>query len=102
MYAVIKTSGKQFRVEEDQIIKVDRLDKEVGGNVEFSDILMLANDDDIQIGTPTVKGAKIIGTVLEHSRGKKVKIIKFKRRKHHMKKQGHRQNYTAVKITTIA
>ncbi len=102
MYAVIKTSGKQFRVKEGQTIKIDRLDNEVGSDVDFTNVLMLVNDDNVQVGTPLIEGAKVTGTVLEHGRNKKIEIIKFKRRKHHMKKQGHRQNYTAVKITTIS
>ncbi len=102
MYAVIKTGGKQYRVEEGQVIRVETLHAEAGESVDFSEVLMVANGDDIKIGEPTVKGAKVSGKVLEHGRHKKVEIIKFKRRKHHMKRQGHRQNYTAVRIESIA
>ncbi len=102
MYAVIKTGGKQYRVQEGQVIRVETLPAQAGETVDFSEVLMLADGDDIKIGTPIVDGAKVSGTVLEHGRGKKIEIIKFKRRKHHMKRQGHRQNYTAVRIESIA
>ncbi len=102
MYAVIKTGGKQYRIEEGQVIRVETLKAEVGEKVDFSEILMVANGDDIKIGAPIVEGAKVTASVLEHGRHKKVEIIKFKRRKHHMKRQGHRQNYTAIKIESIA
>lgn len=102
MYAVIKTGGKQYRVEEGQVIRVETLRAEVGETVDFSEVLMVANGDDIKIGSPVVEGAKVSGEILEHGRHKKVEIIKFKRRKHHMKRQGHRQNYTAVRIKGIA
>lgn len=102
MYAVIKTGGKQYRVEEGQVIRVETLRAEEGATVDFSEVLMVANGDDIKIGAPTVDGAKVSAKILEHGRHKKVEIIKFKRRKHHMKRQGHRQNYTAVRIESIA
>lgn len=102
MYAVIKTGGKQYRVEEGQVIRVETLRAEAGETVDFSEILMVANGDEIKIGAPVVEGAKVSGTILEHGRHKKIEIIKFKRRKHHMKRQGHRQNYTAVRIESIA
>ncbi len=102
MYAVIKTGGKQYRVQEGQVIRVETLRVEAGETVDFSDVLMVADGDDIKIGAPLVEGAKVSGTVVEHGRHKKIEIIKFKRRKHHMKRQGHRQNYTAVRIDSIA
>lgn len=102
MYAVIKTGGKQYRVQEGQVIRVETLKAEAGETVNFAEVLMVANGDDIKIGAPVVDGAKVTGTVVEHGRGKKIEIIKFKRRKHHMKRQGHRQNYTAVRIESIA
>lgn len=102
MYAVIKTGGKQYRVEEGQVIRVETLPGEAGEAVDFKDVLMIAKGEDIQIGAPIVDGAKVSGKILEHGRHKKIDIIKFKRRKHHMKRQGHRQNYTAVRIESIA
>lgn len=102
MYAVITTGGKQFRVQEGQTLKVEKLTAEVGSNIDFKDVLMLVNGDDIQIGKPHVSGIKVSASVVSHGRGKKIHIIKMKRRKHHMKRMGHRQDYTEIKIEKIA
>lgn len=102
MYAVIQTGGKQYRVTEGLKLKVEKLEAAEGDSVELNKVLMVANGDDVKIGTPYVDGGKVTATVTSHGRGKKVKIIKFKRRKHHMKRQGHRQSYTELEITNIA
>ncbi len=102
MYAVFKSGGKQHRVEEGQIIKLEKLLVDVDATVEFDEILMVANGDDIKVGAPVVQGAKISATVVEQGRHKKIKIIKFRRRKHYDKQAGHRQYYTAVKIEKIS
>ena len=102
MYAVIQTGGKQYRVKQGLTLKVEKLDAAEGDSVELDKVLMLANGDDVKIGTPYIDGGKVTATVKAHGRGKKVKIIKFKRRKHHMKRQGHRQAYTELEITGIA
>ena len=102
MYAVIKTGGKQYRVAEGQTLKVEKLEAEVGSNLELSDVLMVASGDDIKIGSPFVAGGKVTATVKSHGRDDKVTIIKFRRRKHHMKRQGHRQYYTELQITGIS
>ena len=101
MYAIIKTGGKQYKVAPGEVVKVEKLEAEAGNSVEFNDVLMVANDDDIRVGAPTLEGAQVVGEVLEQSRLKKIKILKFRRRKHHMKRMGHRQYYTAVRITDI-
>ncbi len=101
MYAVIKTGGKQYRVSEGDVLKVEKLDVEQGSTIDFDEVLMVANGDDIKIGAPIVEGSKVSATIEEHGRGKKIDIIKFKRRKHHMKRMGHRQSYTMLKITGI-
>lgn len=101
MYAVIKTGGKQYRVSEGDVLKVEKLDVEQGSTIDFDEVLMVANGDDIKIGAPIVEGSKVSATIEEHGRGKKIDIIKFKRRKHHMKRMGHRQAYTKLKITGI-
>jgi len=101
MYAVIKTGGKQYRVKEGDVLKIEELVAEVGSSIDFTEVLMLAIGDKFTCGTPFVKNAVVVAEVLEHARHKKVKIIKFRRRKHHMKQMGHRQNYTQVKITAI-
>ena len=103
MYAVIEAGGKQHRVTEGESLKLELIgDVEPGSNVDFDKVLMVAKDGDVKIGTPTVAGAKVTAEVLSHGRHDKVKIIKFRRRKHHMKRQGHRQWYTEVKITSIS
>lgn len=102
MYAVLKTGGKQYRVQEGDVLKLEQLTAEVGSTIDFSDILMLVEGDNVTCGAPFVANAFVHAEVLEHGRHKKIKIIKFRRRKHHMKQMGHRQNYTQVKITSIS
>ena len=101
MYAVIKTGGKQYKVTEGQTLKVEKLEEEVGSSLELADVLMVADGDNVKVGTPLVDGGKVTATVKSHGRDDKVNIIKFRRRKHHMKRQGHRQYYTELEITGI-
>ncbi|MFD2231566.1 50S ribosomal protein L21 [Alkalimarinus sediminis] len=101
MYAVIVSGGKQHRVVEGEVLKLEKIEVETGGAVDFDKVLLVANGDDIKIGAPVVEGAKVTAEVVSHGRHDKVKIMKFKRRKHHMKQMGHRQWYTEVKITGI-
>ncbi|MBJ7556388.1 50S ribosomal protein L21 [Marinomonas spartinae] len=101
MFAVIKTGGKQYRVQEGQTLKVEKLAVEEGGVVEFNDVLLVSNGDDVKVGAPVVEGAKVTAEVVTHGRGDKVKILKFRRRKHSMKRMGHRQWFTEVKVTAI-
>ncbi|MFK8067835.1 MAG: 50S ribosomal protein L21 [Gammaproteobacteria bacterium] len=102
MYAVIKTGGKQYKVSEGDILRVEKLDAEEGATVELDDVLMLGNESDIQVGAPMIEGAHVSATVKSQGRGKKVTIIKFKRRKHHRKQMGHRQSFTELEITGIS
>jgi len=102
MYAVIKTGGKQYRVEEGQTIRVEKLDGETGSSIDLDEVLMVANGEDVKIGTPLVANGKVSADIVEHGRGDKVRIIKFNRRKHFRKQMGHRQSYTAIKITGIS
>ena len=102
MYAVIKSGGKQHRVVEGERLKVELLNVEPGQTVTFDDVLMVVNGDSIQIGTPIVTGAKVTAEVLEHGRHDKVRIVKFRRRKHYRRQAGHRQYYTELKITGIS
>ncbi|WP_133126989.1 50S ribosomal protein L21 [Legionella nagasakiensis] len=102
MYAVIKTGGKQYRVKEGDVLKVEQLSAEIGSNVDFSEVLMIADGDNVTCGAPFIANAKVNAEILEHARHKKIKIIKFRRRKHHMKQMGHRQYYTQIKITGIS
>jgi large subunit ribosomal protein L21 len=101
MYAIIKTGGKQYRVAEGETLKIEKLPEEVGGQVTFTEVLLVANGADIKVGAPLVAGAQVVAEVAKHGRAKKVSTIKFKRRKHHMKRMGHRQHFTAVTIKSI-
>ena len=102
MYAVIKSGGKQYRVQEGQTLKLEKLEVPTGETIEFDEVLLVGNEDDVQVGAPLVDGAKVAAEVVSHGRGDKVTIIKFRRRKHSMKRQGHRQWFTEVKITGIS
>jgi len=102
MYAVIAAGGKQHRVEEGEVLRLEKIEVATGENVEFDQVLLVANGDEVKIGAPVVEGAKVVAEVLNHGRADKVKIIKFRRRKHSMKRQGHRQWFTEVKITAIS
>lgn len=102
MYAVIQTGGKQYRVTEGQTLKVEKLLADEGASIDLDKVLMIANGDDIKVGKPFVEGGKVTATVKSHGRGKKVKIVKFRRRKHSRKQMGHRQSYTELEITAIA
>lgn len=102
MYAIIATGGKQYRVAEGDLLRVEKLEAEVGSDVDFDQVLLVGDGDDVRVGAPLVEGGKVTATVESHGRGDKVRIVKFRRRKHHRKQMGHRQYYTAVRITGIA
>ena len=102
MYAVIQTGGKQYRVEEGTYLKIEKLELGVGDSIEFDKVLMIQSDEAVKVGLPFIEGGKVTATVLSQGRHDKVRIIKFRRRKHHMKKMGHRQYYTEVQITGIS
>ena len=101
MYAVVKSGGKQHRVEAGETLKLEKLDVPAGESIQFDKVMLVANGDDIQIGKPYVEGAKVGAEVLSHGKGKKETIIKFNRRKHYRRQAGHRQWYTEVRITDI-
>jgi large subunit ribosomal protein L21 len=102
MYAVIQTGGKQYRVQTGTTLKIEKLELGAGDSIEFDKVLMVQADDATKIGQPFLEGGKVTATVLSQGRHDKVKIIKFRRRKHHMKQMGHRQYYTEVQITGIS
>lgn len=102
MYAVIKTGGKQYRVSEGDVIKIEQLAGEAGEVITFSEVLMITDGENTTCGTPFLDKGLVTAKVLSQGRHKKVHIIKFRRRKHHMKKMGHRQNYTEVEITQVS
>ena len=101
MYALIKTGGKQFKVTEGQLLKVEKISAEVGKPYSIDAVLSVIDGEKVSIGTPLVKGAVVITTVVSHGRGDKVKIFKMNRRKHYKKSQGHRQSFTEIKIDKI-
>jgi large subunit ribosomal protein L21 len=102
MHAVIKTGGKQYRVAPGDTVKVETLAAEVGQQVTLSEVLTVSNGDDVKVGSPFVEGAAVVATVVAHGRHDKVTIFKMKRRKHYQKHQGHRQNFTELRIDSIA
>ncbi len=102
MYAVIATGGKQYKVSEGDVIRIETLAAAENDEITFDKVLLVADGDDVNIGAPYIDGGKVSATVNAHGRGKKIEIIKFKRRKHYRKQMGHRQNFTEVKITGIS
>jgi len=102
MYAVIQTGGKQYRVAEGTTLKIEKLELGAGDSVEFDKVLLVQSGDAVKVGQPFVQGSKVTATVVSQGRHKKIRIIKFRRRKHHMKQMGHRQYYTEVQITGIS
>jgi large subunit ribosomal protein L21 len=102
MYAVIRTGGKQYKVAAGGKLKVESLPAEVGSEIEIKDVLMVADGEDIKVGTPVLAGASVKATVIAHGRGEKVMIFKMRRRKHYRKTQGHRQNFTEIRIDGIS
>lgn len=101
MYAVVKTGGKQYRVQSGESVRVESLPAEVGAAVSFDEVLMVGEGESVRVGTPFVAGVKVNATVVAHGRGEKVHIFKMRRRKHFQKSQGHRQGYTEVRIDDI-
>src|SRR5271154_4147282 len=101
MYAVIATGGKQYRVQEGAVVRVEKLDADQGASVEFNQVLLVGAGSSVTIGAPYVGTAKVVATVESHGKGDKVRIVKFRRRKHYKREGTHRQPYTDVKITQI-
>ena len=101
MYAIIETGGKQVRVEPGNRIKVERLSGEVGDNVQFDNVLLVSDGTQTVIGTPHVEDTPVIAKILDHGRGKKIRVIKMKRRKNYQRTYGHRQNYTELEVLSI-
>ena len=101
MFAVFQSGGKQHRVAEGDVVKLEKLDVEPGAEVVFDQVLMVGEGADVNVGAPFVEGGQVKGEVLRTDRDKKVRVIKFKRRKDYMRRQGHRQWFTEVKITAI-
>lgn len=102
MYAIVATGGKQYRVKEGEKLRIEKLTAEAGDTVELDKVLLVGEGEDIKVGAPYLDGAKVTAKVAANGRGDKVKIVKFKRRKHHQKQMGHRQAYTEIEITGIS
>ncbi len=102
MYAVIVTGGKQYRVEEGEVLRVEKLSADEGASVEFDRVLLVGEGERVTVGTPVVSGASVSATVRAHGRGEKINVVKFKRRKNYLRRQGHRQDYTEIEVTRIA
>ena len=102
MYAVVKTGGKQYRVEPGSKLRVEKIEVEQGATIELDQVLMVADGESVKLGTPFVDGGKVTVRVIAHGKGKKIDIVKFRRRKHYKKHGGHRQWYTDLEIVGIA
>ena len=102
MYAVFESGGKQHRVKEGEILKLEKIEAATGDTIAFDRVLLVGQGADVQVGQPMIEGAKVSAEVLAQGRHDKIQVVKFKRRKHHMKRTGHRQWYTEVKVTGIS
>ena len=101
MFAVIHTGGKQYRVSEGSVLRIEKLTADAGSSVDFDQVLLVGAGADVRVGKPFLSGAKVTATVQSHGQGDKVRIVKFRRRKHYLRQKGHRQPYTEVKVTGI-
>ena len=101
MYAVIKTGGKQYKVAVGEKLKVEQIPAELDSQIEL-EVLMIADGENIKVGSPVLAGAKVVAKIIAHGRGEKIRIFKMRRRKHYQKRQGHRQNFTQIEIVSIA
>ena len=102
MYAVIKTGGKQYRVSEGDRLRVESLTADEGSDITLGEVLMVGSGESVTLGAPLVANASVSARVVQHGRGRKVRIVKFKRRKHYRRQMGHRQNFTELEITGIS
>jgi len=101
VYAIVRTGGKQYRVEQGATIYVELLEADAGSQVTFDDVLAVGAEADLRVGTPRVAGASVVGTVVEQGRDSKIRVFKYKKRKHYRRTRGHRQSYTALRIDAI-
>jgi large subunit ribosomal protein L21 len=101
MYAVIATGGKQYRVEKGAVLRVEKLDADPGSTVEFNEVLLVGDGEQVHLGAPLLSGGKVLATVQKHAKARKVAVVKFRRRKHYLRQKTHRQPFTEVRITEI-
>ncbi|MEI8297423.1 MAG: 50S ribosomal protein L21 [Pseudomonadota bacterium] len=101
MFAVIQTGGKQYRVSEGSVLRIEKLPADAGATVEFGEVLLVGEGDSVKLGKPFIDGAKVTATIQSHGKAAKVRIVKFRRRKHYLRQKNHRQQFTEVKVTGI-
>jgi len=101
MYAVIATGGKQYRVTKDAVLRVEKLDAEPGSTIEFGEVLLVGEGAEVKLGKPRIDGSKVIATVVRHGKGAKVSIVKFRRRKHYLRRKGDREPFMEVRVTDL-
>lgn len=101
MYAIIRTGGKQYRVEKGDVVRLELLEGKVGSSVTLDDVLLVGGEGDVKLGSPRVAGATVVGTVVEQDRGAKIRVFKYKKRKHYRRTRGHRQHVTSVRIDAV-
>lgn len=101
MYAVVASGGKQYKVKEGEVLRVEKLAGDVGSEVSFDQVLMLSDGENVKVGKPVLEGAMVRGHIVEQDKYRKILVFKYKRRKRYRRKQGHRQTFTAVKIDSI-
>ena len=101
MYAIIRTGGKQYRVKPGDVVRVERLEGEVGAKVSLGEVLFVAGEGEPRVGQPLLDGVSVLGTVLEQDRDAKIRVFKYKKRKHYRRTRGHRQSFTAVRIDAV-
>jgi large subunit ribosomal protein L21 len=101
VYAIVRTGGKQYRVETGAVVRVEHLDAALGSTVTLDDVLLVGDEAGTRVGSPRVSGAAVVGTVVEDGRGRKVRVFKYKKRKHYRRTKGHRQEFTALRIDKV-
>jgi large subunit ribosomal protein L21 len=101
VYAIIRTGGKQYRVQKGDVVRLERLEAAVGSTVTLDDVLLVGGEGEPRVGSPRLEGASVVGTVVEQDRGAKVRVFKYKKRKHYRRTRGHRQSYTAVRVDAV-
>jgi large subunit ribosomal protein L21 len=101
VYAIIRTGGKQYKVQAGDVVRVEHLDGEVGTNVTLGEVLLVGGDEGVHVGTPRLEAAAVTGTVVEQGRDAKIRVFKYKKRKHYRRTRGHRQSFTAVRIDQV-
>lgn len=101
MHAIVKTGGKQYRVAAGDVVRVEKVEGAVGASLTLDEVLLVSSEAGVTVGTPLVKGASVRGTVVEQGRGEKVRVFKYKKRKHYRRTRGHRQSFTALRIDSV-